>query len=68
MLARAEAQRGSSAARESHNERTRNSWKHSTCSHKSWEILKDSIFGVKQPIPALSWPRGGFVVAPAEKT
>ena len=33
MLARAEAQRVYGAARESHNERTRNTLKHSTCSH-----------------------------------
>ena len=33
VLARAEAQRVIGAARESHNERTRNTLKHSTCSH-----------------------------------
>ena len=39
MLARAEAQRVYGAARESHNESTRNTLKHSTCSHKWWETL-----------------------------
>ena len=34
VLARAEAQRVYGAARESHNERTRSTLKHSTCSHK----------------------------------
>ena len=67
MLARAEAQRDYGAARESHNERTRNTLKHSTCSQKWWETLKDSIFGVKPSIPALRGPGGGLVVAPAEK-
>ena len=28
---------------------------------------KSSIFGVKPYIPALKWPGGGLVVAPAEK-
>ena len=31
-------------ARESHNDRTRNTLKHSACSHKWWETLKGSIF------------------------
>ena len=35
------------AARESHNERSRNTLKHSTCSHKWCETLKCSVFGVK---------------------
>ena len=55
------------AARESHNERTRNTLKLSTCSHKWWETLEGSIFGVKLSIPALSGHGGGLVVAPAEK-
>ena len=67
MLARAEAQRVYGAARESHNERTRNTLKHSTCSHQWWETLKGSIFGVKPSSPALKGPGGGLVVAPAEK-
>ena len=67
VLARAEAQRVYGAARESHNERTRNTLKHCTCSHKWWETLKGSIFAVQQSIPALWRPRGGLVVAPAEK-
>ena len=68
VLARAEAQKVYGAARESHNERTRNTLKHSTCSHKWWETLKGSIFGVKpSSIPVLSGPGGGSVVAPAEK-
>ena len=67
MLARAEALRVYGAARESHNECTRNTLKHSTCSHKWWQTLKGSIFGVKTSIPALGRPGGGLVVAPAEK-
>ena len=67
MLARGEAQRVYDAARESHYERTRNTLKHSTCSHKWWETLKCSIFGVKPSIPALRGPGGGLVVAPADK-
>ena len=63
MSARAEAQRVYGVARESHDERTWNTLKHSTCSHKWWEILKGSTFGVKPSIPALR----GFVGAPAEK-
>ena len=55
------------AARESHNERTRNTLKHSTSSHKWLETLKSSIFGVKSSIPALRGLGGGLVVAPAEK-
>ena len=51
VFARADPQRVYGAARESHKERTRNSLKHSTCSHKWWETLKGSIFGVK---PVLS--------------
>ena len=39
----------------------------STCSHKWWERLKGSIFGVKPFIPALREPGVGLVVAPAEK-
>ena len=44
------------AARESHTERTTNTLKHSTGSHKWLEILKGSIFGVKPSIPALRRP------------
>ena len=55
------------AARESHNERTRNTLKHSNCSHKWWETLEGSIFGVKPTIRALRRPSGGLVVASAEK-
>ena len=47
VLAHAEAQWVYGAARESHNERTRNTLEHSlTCSHKWWETLKGSVFGV----------------------
>ena len=53
VLAGAETQRVYCAARESHNECTRNTLKHSTCSHKWWEILKGSIFGVKPSISAI---------------
>ena len=67
MLARAKAQRVYGAARESHNERTTNTLKHSTCSHKWWKTLKGSIYGVNPSIPALRGPGGGLVVAPAEK-
>ena len=67
VLARAETQRVYGAARESHNERTRNTLKHSTCSHKWWETPKCSIFGVKPSTPALEGPKGGLVMAPAEK-
>ena len=67
MLARAEALRVYGAARESHNEPTRNTLKHSTCSHKWWETLKGTIFGVKLSIPAHSAPGSGVVVAPTEK-
>ena len=67
MLARAEAQRVYGAARESHYERTKNTVKHTTCSHKWWETLKGSIFGVKPSTPALRGPGGGLVVAPVEK-
>ena len=56
MLAHAEAQRVYGAARESHNERTRNTLKYSTHSHKWWETLKVLIFGVKPSIPALRGP------------
>ena len=59
VLARAEAQRAYGAARESHNEGTRNTLKHSACSHKWWETFKGSIFGVKQSIPALRGLGGG---------
>ena len=67
VLARAEAQRVYGAARESHNERTRNTLKSSTCSHKWWETQKGSIFGAKPSIFALRGPRGGLGVAPTEK-
>ena len=67
VLAHAEAQRVYGAARESHNEPTRNNLKHSTCSRKWWESLKSLIFWEKQSIPALSGPGGGLVVASAEK-
>ena len=66
MLARAEAQRVYVAVRKSH-ERTTNTLQHSTYSHKCWEKLKGSIFGVKPTIHDLRGPRGGLVVAPAEK-
>ena len=59
--------RGSGVARESHNERSRNTLKHSTSLHKWWETLKGSIFGVKPSIPALREPGYGLVVAPVEK-
>ena len=67
MLARAEAQRVYGAARESHNEHTSDTLKHSICSHKWWEPLKGSIFGVKPSIPAFTRPGGGLVLALAEK-
>ena len=67
MLARPEAQRVYGAAREPHNEHTRNTLKHSTSSHKWRETLKGSIFGVKPSIPALRGLGSGLVVAPAEK-
>ena len=67
VLACAEAQMAYSAAKESHNEWTRNTQKHSTCSHNWWETLKRSIFGVKPSIPTLRGFGGGLVVAPAEK-
>ena len=67
MRARAEAQRVYGSARESHNEYTMNTLKHSTCSHKWWESLKSSIFDVKPYIPALRGPGCGLVVAPVEK-
>ena len=67
VLARTKAQRVYGAARESHNERTRNTLKHSTCSHKWWETLKGSIFVVKPSIPTLKGPGGGLVVAPGKK-
>ena len=67
MLARAEGRKVYGAVRESHNERTRNTLKHSTCSHKWRETLKGAIFGVKPFIPSLRRPGGGLVVAPAEK-
>ena len=67
VLAGSEAQRVYGAARESHNERTRNTLKYSTCSHERWETLKGLIFGVKQSIPALWGPGGGLVMASAEK-
>ena len=67
VLTHTEAPRVYGAARESHNELTRNTLKHSTCSHKWWKTLKDSIFAVKPSIPALRGPVGGLVVARAEK-
>ena len=67
VLARAKAQRVYGAARESHNEGTRNTLKHSTCSRKWWETLKGSILGVKPSVPALKGLRDALVVAPAEK-
>ena len=66
MLAHAEAQRDYGAAMESHNEYTRNTLK-MTCSHKWWETLKGSIFGVKPFILAFRGPRGGLVLAPLRK-
>ena len=65
VLARVEAQRVYGTAGESHNERTWNTLNHSTCSHKWWETLKGSIFGVRPSIPARMEPGGGLVVAPA---
>ena len=56
MLARTEDQRVYGAARESHNELNRNTLKHSTCSHRWWETLNGSIFGVKHFIPAIRGP------------
>ena len=67
MLARAEAQRVYGATRESQNERTRYTLKHSTCSHEWWEILNGTIFGMKPSIPALKGPGRGLVVTSAEK-
>ena len=67
VLARAEAKRFYAALWESHNERTTNTLKQSTTSHKWWETLKGSIFGVNPSIPALRGPGGGLVVAHAEK-
>ena len=67
MLARAEAQMVYGAARESHNDHTRNTLKHSTSSHKWWETLTGSIFGVKPSIPALRGTGGCLVEAPSEK-
>ena len=60
MLARAEARRVYDAALESHNERTRNTPKRSTCS-------QGLIFIVKPSVPPLRGPGGGLVVARAEK-
>ena len=67
VLSRAEAQKVHGAARESDNECTRNTLKHSTCPHKWREILKGSIFGVKLSISALRGPGGCLVLSPAEK-
>ena len=67
VLTCAEAQSVYGAARQSLNECTRNTLKHSSCSHKWWETLKGSIFGVKPSIPALRGLGGGLVVAPAGK-
>ena len=44
-----------------------NTLKHSTSSHKWWEILKGSMFVVMPSIPALRRPGGGVVVASDEK-
>ena len=66
-LARAVTQRFYGAARESHNDHTRNTLKHFTCSHKWWETQKCSIFGMKPCIPALRGSGGGLAEAPAEK-
>ena len=63
----AEAQRVYGAEMKSNNERTRNTPKHSTCSHKCLMTLKGSIFRVMSSIPALRGPGGGLVVAPAGK-
>ena len=57
MHTRAEAQWAYGAARESHNEWTWNTLKHSTCSHKWWETHEGSIFGVNLSIPALRGPQ-----------
>ena len=67
VVAHVEAQRVYGAGREFHNESTRNTLKQYTYSHKWWETLKSSIFGVKQSIPALRRLGAGLVVAPAEK-
>ena len=69
VLARAEAWRVYGAGTESHNDRTKNTQKHSTSSHNWWETcMKGSIFGAKPSIPALGGATGGgLVVAPAEK-
>ena len=48
--------RGSMVTIESRNEHTRNTLKHSTCSHNWWETLKGTIFGVKSSIPGLREP------------
>ena len=68
LLVRAEAQSAYGAAKESHNELTRNTLKHFSCSHRWWETLKGSIFGVNPSIHALMGPGGGLVTAPAAKT
>ena len=60
VLAHDKGHRVNGAARESHNELTRNTLKYSTCSHKWWETLNGLIFGVKPSIPALRRPRRRF--------
>ena len=64
VLVRAEAERVFVAARESHNEGTRNTLQHFT---HVVETLKGSIFGVKSTIPVLIGPGGGFMKALGEK-
>ena len=54
------------AAKESHNECTRNTLKDSSCLRKWQETLKGSIFGVT-PIPGPRVLGGGSVVAPTEE-
>ena len=44
-----------------------NALMHSTCSHKWWETVKGSIFGVKPSIPPTRGPGDDLVVAHAEK-
>ena len=64
MLAHAEAKRVYGAARESHHERTKNTLKHSTCSHKWWETLKGT-----PPLERLSMGTEAVLcmMAPADK-
>ena len=68
VLARVEAQRVYGVARESHNDSTRNTLKHSPVhisGGRHWKIRSKT--GVKSSIPAVRGPGGGLVVAPAEK-